>query len=426
MANNVKTVSELLLAIRDTGISEIERFLNIQHNPMIGGMYEGLTKDIAQKVIFKELDLRVVSGKIKNSEGLFSKQIDCMIVTGSGDKLPFSDEYIYDINNVIMVIEVKKNLYSEELSKGYDNLKSVIEVQANDFRPLRVQPVCDAFSSIAGKPITNIDNISTLSFQEQMLYHLLVVEELFPIRVIFGYSGFSTEKILRKKFIDYISDNLSKGYGPQSLPNLIIAGENSIIKTNGMPYGLNIQDIDDYCWMASYRRNPILLLLELLWTRLSSQYNLPVTVFGNEIQEEALFPLLTIHALGGDKKGWMYTEIPYLENQIAYIDKNERDWEPTILSNEEFVLMNLLCDGQVITVDEFASTINSSDKANEIIDHLSNNRLIYVDGLTVKLLTKECVCIIDSEYGYIAADNYDNRLMNWIHKKRQERKSNNE
>ena len=77
MANVIKTVSELLLEITNKGVSEIEPFLNIGHNPMIGSMYEGLTQDIARKAIFDGLDLKVVSGKITNKNGDLSRQIDC-------------------------------------------------------------------------------------------------------------------------------------------------------------------------------------------------------------------------------------------------------------------------------------------------------------------------------------------------------------
>lgn len=78
---------------------------------MIGGMYEGLTKEIVEKSLFDGMNLRVVSGKITNQvDGKLSDQIDCMVVIGNGTKLPYSGDYIYDIDQVIMVIEVKKNL----------------------------------------------------------------------------------------------------------------------------------------------------------------------------------------------------------------------------------------------------------------------------------------------------------------------------
>ena len=86
----INTIYELLSLLKDKGIAEIEPYLSIQHNPTIGDMYEGLTKILTDKAIFKGLDLRVTSGKIKNIYGVLSRQIDCMIVVGDGEKIPFT------------------------------------------------------------------------------------------------------------------------------------------------------------------------------------------------------------------------------------------------------------------------------------------------------------------------------------------------
>ena len=429
MANIIKTISDLLLAIRDKGILEIEPYLKVKHGPTIGNMYEGLTKKIAEKSIFKGLDLKVVSGKIQNSDGVMSNQIDCMIVIGEGDPIPYTDNYIYDINNVIMVIEVKKSLHMDELSEGYDNLQSVIQTQAHNYRQLRGNSIRDAFSMIFKKPLSDINDISALNYQEQMLYHSLVMEELLPLRVIFGYSGFSTETTLRSKYMEYIRNHLSTvdspqyGYGPHSFPNLIIAGDNSLIKTNGMPFCIQMKGINGVCWMASYRHNPIILLLELLWTRLNYQYDLPPEVFGDELTQESLAPLLTIHAVD-DFKGWEYTEINYSSKKLSEIDKTEHEWEPTLLSEDEFTIMTMICAEEKITVDNLISFVGCDEIARSIIEKLSWSHLIYVEDDCVKLLTKECKCIIVPDYGYVAADDYDGRLTNWLIKKMEEKKNN--
>lgn len=90
----INTVYELLCSLKEKGVNDIEPYLNIGHNPTIGDMYEELTKELANKAIFNGLQLSVVSGKIKNIYGKLSKQIDCMIVTGEGEKIPFTNDYI--------------------------------------------------------------------------------------------------------------------------------------------------------------------------------------------------------------------------------------------------------------------------------------------------------------------------------------------
>ena len=428
MANVIKTVSELLLEITNKGVSKIEPFLGIGHSPMIGSMYEGLTQNIARKAIFDGLDLKVVSGKITNKNSDFSKQIDCMIVVGEGTPIPYTDQFIYNINQVIMVIEVKKNLYTKDLSEGYDNLKSVCQVQDDNYRDISYDCIDDAFRMISGKPLPAIDDINSMDFQSQMLYHVLVVEALLPLRVIFGYNGFADELSLRNKFCEYLNDHSlekggkGRGYGPQSFPNLIICGKYSIVKTNGFPYAVHIDTVSQFPWMASYRRNPILIFLEILWTRLQVQFNLPNAIFGDELQDESLAPLLTMECLE-NAQGWAYREIPYDKKNLATIDNTEKDWEPKKLSEDEFILMNYLCNVGDIGVEHF-KTLVSTDKAEEIIEDLSRERLIFVDNGVIKLLTKNCKCVIVPGYGEVAADDNDGRLMNWVMKKMAELRGN--
>ncbi|WP_413227377.1 DUF6602 domain-containing protein [Bacillus altitudinis] len=61
-----------------------------------------------EKSIFENFDLRVVSGQIINKNKDISSQIDCMIVEGEGRQIPNTNDFIYDISQVIAVIEVKK------------------------------------------------------------------------------------------------------------------------------------------------------------------------------------------------------------------------------------------------------------------------------------------------------------------------------
>ncbi len=413
----IKTINHLLTEIKNKGIEEIEPFLKIGHNPMIGDMYEGLTKKIIEKSLFDGMDLKVVSGKIANQvDGQLSKQIDCMIVIGEGTEIPFTQDYIYDIAQVIMVIEVKKNLYSKELSDGYDNLRSVTNLQ-KPTRDLKLDSIEDAFRAISGKPLPNLDKIKSLDIKDQMLYHSLVVEAVLPLRVIFGYGGFKDERALRDKFVEYINSNIptgcncAKGFGATSLPNLIVAGDCALIKTNGMPYSLTINDIDEYCWIASYRRNPLILFLELLWTRLTYFYDLTTSIFGDELQQEALIPLLTAT---GSQKGWLYSVIPYSNENMKTLD-NDTEWSPTVLSEAENVLINILCNKEYVEVNELKENLLETDEsAEDIIKHLSNERLIYVDDAKIKLLTKECKCVIVPNIGFVAADDHDGRLMRWV------------
>lgn len=410
----IETVYQLLEELKKQGLSLIDPNLDIGHNPTIGRMYEGLTKTLMDQAIFSGLNLRVTSGKIKNSNGDYSRQIDCMIVIGEGKNIPFTEEYIYDVNDVIMVIEVKKKLFSGELSDAYDNLRSVIDI-ATPRDGIRIDFLRDAFSAITKMELPGHEDVSKLDFGTQMLYHALVVEAFLPIRVVLGYDGFASEYSLREKFCEYLtkaqnSRDGAKGFGATSLPNLVIAGENSLIKTNGMPYAITT-DTNEYCWIASYRCKPLLLLLELLWTRLTYKFSISSSVFGNNFQIENLAPLLLAKP---QEYGWIYKVIPYSKAELAKMGESS-EWCPTFVTNTEFILVNELCQHDVI-IDAFLEKfiIDKGENLEEIIAHLMDERLITREKNTLKLLTKQCRCLIHPVYGFCVGEDCDGRFTKWI------------
>jgi hypothetical protein len=414
----IKTFKDLLQDLKEKGIQEIEQYLNIGHNPTIGDMYEGLTKELMEKSIFEGLELSVVSGKIINDDGVLSRQIDCMIVVGDGEKLPYTDSYIYNINNVIAVIEVKKKLFSKELQSAHENLNSVARIEKYD-KELEFKMFQDAFRSISGMNLPPRNLVGTLSEHHQMLYHILIVECILPIRVIFGYEGFSTEKSLRDNFFKYIEEQstynaINSGLAAHLLPNLIISNENSLVKTNGMPYTLITNENDSYCWMASYRKNPLLIFLELLWTRLTYHYNISSSVFGEDLEIESLAPLLLAK---GTKTGWTYELIDYSEEELNKF-REYVQWEPKKISSDECKLLALLHEyGNLTNNKELIESLKLSNKQmNDILEKLIKKRLICCESNNIKLLTKKCRVVCMPDGTYYAADDFDGRFTNWLSK----------
>ncbi len=413
----INTVYELLCSLKEKGVNDIEPYLNIGHNPTIGDMYEGLTKELANKAIFNGLQLSVVSGKIKNIYGKLSKQIDCMIVTGEGEKIPFTNDYIYEVNQVIAVIEVKKNLFTSDLDSAYGNLKSVTDI-AEPNRSMDITFLRNAYKMIVKKELPEQDRINELSFEEQMIYHSLVMECFLPARIVFGYGGFKTEYTLREKFIEYIrskgqNGSYARGYGAVSLPNLIICGENTLVKTNGLPYAIALES-DEWLLYASYNRKPLYLFLEIIWTKLSSMFGISSDIFGDDIVLEVPKPLLIVIP---HNEGWEYLNFNYTEDDLNEFPE-EIEWEPVFLSDVEFCLINRLCNGGNVCIDDsdfLAFLAENNVELNQIIDHLNSERLIYVEGNQIFLLTEQCVCAA-TPYGLCAGENKDNRMINWMMK----------
>ena len=103
-----------------------------------------------------------------------------------------------------------------------------------------------------------------------------------------------------------------------------------------MPYAITLDEMEDYCWIASYRRNPMLIFLELLWTRLTYFYDVPTSIFGDSMNEEALAPLLLAR---GTMNGWNYIPILYSKEQLDNMDQDST-WMPTVVSKAEYILFS--------------------------------------------------------------------------------------
>lgn len=64
----INSISDFLLELKDKEQELLKKYDILKHPGIIGDMYEGLTKSILDKSIFKGLNLHVCSGKIKNSK----------------------------------------------------------------------------------------------------------------------------------------------------------------------------------------------------------------------------------------------------------------------------------------------------------------------------------------------------------------------
>ncbi len=107
----INTISDLLRAFAAEERKKLDEF-KLGHGPTIGAMYEGLSREILERAIPEFLNLQVVDGFISFNDEQ-SGQIDCMLVQGEGTKIPSTKSYIWPIQDVITVFEVKKKLNME-------------------------------------------------------------------------------------------------------------------------------------------------------------------------------------------------------------------------------------------------------------------------------------------------------------------------
>ena len=109
MITTIDTLSDLLNAFVDSQNKVLDA-MDIKHPTTIGFMYEGLSKDVLQSAIFKGIDLRVITNSfIKGCD----TEYDVMIVEGDGEEIPYTNRFVYPANQVLVVVQVKKNIVRE-------------------------------------------------------------------------------------------------------------------------------------------------------------------------------------------------------------------------------------------------------------------------------------------------------------------------
>jgi len=130
----IRKASELLGEFIELEKRKLDGF-DMLHMPTLGSAYEEITKQgIYQDfAIPKGLDLRVVSGFISIGGEMLAEQIDCMLVHGQGERYGLTQQYKYDINNVLCIFEVKKNLRKADYVDALQNLAKIRRKFADNF-----------------------------------------------------------------------------------------------------------------------------------------------------------------------------------------------------------------------------------------------------------------------------------------------------
>lgn len=190
----IETVHDLLNQILEKEIESLKNYNEVSHPVLIGNMYEGLTKKILNEAIFKGLNLKVKAGLIRDLTNKLSDEIDCMLVIGEGEQLPNSDKYIYTLDKVIAIIQVKKNLYTKEIDKSFQNLNSVIK--SNEFLnllPYHYKMAQDAYKTIAKTLLEDQKELQQESLEKQKLFYSFLYDAFYPLRIVWGFNGFKSE-----------------------------------------------------------------------------------------------------------------------------------------------------------------------------------------------------------------------------------------
>ncbi len=336
----------------------------IPHMPTLGEAYEAIAaQGIDQQFVIPEaLDLKVVSGFVTVGGKQLPNQIDCMLVEGGGQRIGLTDNYIYPIERVLCLVEVKKTLSRADLADAMHHLGSIKQAASERLGELldRDEFTADIsvlrhhFAQISGHaaPESLVDRLGQ-PIERGILFHSLLAEHFTPATVILGFDGYETEAGLRGAFVGILEDHVGpgKGFGIPSLPSLVLASNFSLVKCNGLPYICKWSD-NDWVAVASVRENPARVLLEVLWTRIGQYYGVQMP-WNDGLEMENLSPLLLAVAMQQDgAAGWKYESVEPKEAVLR--DRPAMEWEPARLSASAVTLFGLLMarGGWVDTGDE--------------------------------------------------------------------------
>lgn len=412
----INTVADLLKKIIEKEQEQFEEFGFITHGPTIGDMFEGLTKDILEMALFEDLNIKVTSGFIVNGEEKVSNEIDCMIVEGEGKKIPRTDKYVYEYTQVIAVLEIKKTLYKDELLDSYKKMYNLYKMSEKEMHSMSA--FRDAFRAIVSKELPSHEDAKNLPLNENMIYHSLLVQQTLPLRIVFGYDGYKTEFSFRNAFVTYLEENLGvKGYSPVSFPDLIVSGNNSLVKLNGTPYAVPLDENGYWGIYASTTINPIKILLEYIWTRLSYKYKLSSDIFGEDLEQEVLNPLLStiISTNDNGQMGWEFNYRDISQKDLSSSPQTY-EWSPREVTDDEVIIMHKLCDENPLSLkSEFFDGYDDENevKLEDVVNSLIQKALINRLGDEIYLLTDECK-ILTFRGKWYADEDKSGRLMRWV------------
>lgn len=389
------------------------------HMPTLGSAYEEITKQGVDKdfAIPKHLDLSVVSGFASIGGKMLPAQIDCMLVHGKGERYGLTDQYIYDVENILCIFEVKKTLKKADFNDAINHLASIRREFAEHFEYKLIHegydpditPARRRFAQITGKVAPeHYSEINRLPENDGVLFYCLVQESLAPVTIIHGYDGYKTESGLRQAFIDILEEkkDAGTGFGIPSIPSLVTSNQYCLVKGNGVPF-LTIREDGDWVAVSSTRYNAAKLILELIWSKISCHFDIKMP-WDDGLHMDNIVPLLIAKAVRFEgKAGWMYNSIELKESRLKRDDISA--WEPALLGKAEISAINIMAmRGGYLpldrNMDDYLKKVHHST-LDDVSQNLIRTRLFMKDAQYIRPIHAHTYTVTtDDNTGYASSE----------------------
>ncbi len=339
-----------------------------------------------------------------------------MLVEGDGRRYGITNQYIYDIDRVLCILEIKKTLNKPDYLDAFDHLGRIRRkfgenlekmLSSGEFTP-DISGARKSFSQITGQIAPeSYSGIHELSRQDGMLFYTLIAEGQSPVSIVHGYGGYKTERGLRNAFLDIFEKNGIDGdkeINVLSIPSLVTSNNFCLVKCNGHPF-IGLAGDKSWVVVSSTRYNSARLLLELIWSKICRHCHVAFPV---DIEVETLSPLLIAKPFDdGERAGWVCKSIEPNEKQLAR-DENTL-WKPSKVGVAEMAAVNIMIfSGGWLKLDREMNEY-LMDKHNCTVDQVVHNLMLTKafakDGDYLRPLASTThVLTSEDGSGYIALD----------------------
>jgi hypothetical protein len=192
-----------------------------------------------------------------------------------------------------------------------------------------------------------------------------------------------------------------------------------MLKMNGMPFIGSIEN-DWWSFYVSSSYNPIYFFIETIWTRLAYKFDLPDSIFGDDLTMEPAHQFLEGKIqTKGSCIGWGYKYLPLSDEEL---NKKEpiREWAPLEIDEKQVAFFTLLGRQNEIDIRDkkFIKFVIEDGRYKDIDDFLYkliDNGLIFIEGNMIRSLTKECACVYVKGKWFVG-ENCSGRLTRWAMK----------
>lgn len=357
-------------------------------------MYEGLTAELLGYALPPGLEsLRVVSGFVTSLDGsAMSGQIDCMVVVGEGEPVPYTGVLKYTIDKVLAVFEVKKNPKKQDYLDALSHLGDITKLLPDYLRACHLSD--ESTSRLLGYRPWHGDQTALKREQDAFVFRSALLAAYLPLKVIVSYHGYSRDSTLPSVIDEHLSRVASSTNMIGDLPDFVLDGDRGFVKLTGLPYATPVRD-GWWLWFASLTQQPLLALLECLLWRLKPYVERDFPVFADHDDDPPMKAVFAAKLTGvaANLRHWKGDVPP--EAQSFF--RPEAGIE---IMEWEFKMLFMFTMKRIISLDEIAQFVEQPlEIVKRSVGGLCRSGILFTNGSDVSVNSSSMRTVMDGNDG---------------------------